>query len=145
MKNQFLEFSQSRQTNAAHLAFNTEVKNAVANFGAEKVNCTTELSLYATALEQEVHIVNRQQGSSITPELDAIDRERCDSTVYVFSLFDAAEYSPVATDKEAYAQLLPTIKPFRGLTGHSHAQKTAEIIALIADLRTPEAKKHVQK
>ncbi len=128
----------SRLPNSDHFNFHSEVKNLIESCEAGNINCQKEFELYKEAISNEIIIVKYQRGSAITPELDAIDKERGGLVTYAFTIFDAAEYSPVDSAKEAYALLLPVIKPFRGLNSRTNSQKTAEITALINDLRAPQ-------
>lgn len=135
----------SRKNGAEHLNFHNEAKAFMDACGAQNINCTTELNDYEAALTVIRENMSRQQASAITPQLESTDEERDSLILYVFSLLDAGQYSPIETIKEAYQALYPAMQPYRGIGYNTHTQESADIQALLTEISSPELLPHTEK
>lgn len=137
------EIGFTKLTNAEHLNFHIEVKMFIESCGAENISATTELPLYAQALEEETDMVNRQAASAITADLEAKDKERDELLSFIFATVDSAKNAPMTAFKEAHKQLTPVLSPYKGITKKTYSQESAEILGLLKDLRVAALETHV--
>lgn len=137
-------FGLGKLNNAEHVNFHAQVMNFVDLATPTAISLTPEQRLaYLDIQEREQDVVKRQQASAITPQLETIDHERDQLVAFLLTTIDNAAKSPVATQKEAYAQLKPVVKPYTGIGSHANAQETAEIIGLLRDLSAEPLGKHL--
>ncbi len=129
--------------NAVHLNFHNEAYNFMLACGADNISCQNELPLYKIAIEAETEMLKLQQASAITPELDILDDERDLLIRHLFSLLDVGKYSPIAKVHEAYNNLLPVMKNYRGIESHSLSKETAEIDTMLNEMRASKLSAYI--
>lgn len=143
MVNKIKKNGLTKFTNAEHLGFHTGAQGFFNACTAEKISCATELPLYDAAILAQVDVVKRQLSSSITADLEKMDKERDELISFLFATFDAAKHSPIGAAKEAHKQLLPVMTPYRGMAYRTYVQESAEIIGMLKDLRAANLAAHI--
>ena len=124
----------SQKTKAEHLNFHLEVMEYLNKCGAENISCEAEIQLYASAISEEVQVVNLQTASALTADMDAKDKERDSYASYIFTTIDAAKNSPIEAQKEAHKQLTPVVSPYKGIASSTDSQESAQIVGLVNDI-----------
>ena len=124
---------------AEHLNFHLEAVAFIEKCGAENISIETELSLYRTAIDAEIKVVNLQSASALTPEMEAKDKERDEYLSFLFATIDAAKNSPIEAQREAHRQLTPVVSPYQGIARSTDSQESSQIVGLVNDILSSPA------
>lgn len=124
----------TKLNSAEHVNFHNLVSGYLKTCTPEKISATAESAAYTPLIAAEQDLVKRQQGSVLSPQMEAADGKRDDLLVYFTNAVINAERSPLEAQTAAYAHIWPTVKPYVGIAKHAVGQESAEIKGLVSDL-----------
>ena len=126
------EMGFKKLTNAEFHSFHQDVMTFTSTATVEAIHCTDEIiAAYIKALAQVQELVNRQNASLLTSQIEAADAERDRYANFLFMSVDAATYNPDAETAALALDLQKELKVYRGITKSALAAETAEVQGMI--------------
>ena len=131
--------------NAEHYTFHEQAKNIMSSNDdtVAKIFSATLIEEYAENIEKLKALINRQEYSELTPELEGKDRERDELISYMFGVIRNAINSPLKNQKDACVYLSKAIERFQGINEMPYMQETAQVDTLVQMLNEADAKAHL--
>lgn len=131
------ECSLTRFSAALHAQFQKQMYNIIDQWHMAKSVINVDNALmteWKELIAIEVEINREVTASSSTATLAALDKERDDIIIYIFSAIRTARRSPISSQKEAAERLYLTARKYSGLQNESCDEETIHIDGLIHDL-----------
>lgn len=93
---------------------------------------------YKTEIDTLFEVINRQQGSVLTKQLEEIDHERDLLLGEINTIVNHAVISPMPDRKAAGEQLKRVLAPYKGISSNEMNKETAQLTGLLRDLGQDE-------
>ena len=119
-----------------------EVQSAAEDIAALKISAE-EIARLEEIIEILSEATQEGTGYAETPAMIAKDKERCRAVNYMVRKVMDGDLLPLATEREAAAQLRPVVKPYEQFYNESYKQKCSTITGFIRDMRKPELADYV--
>ncbi|WP_280772639.1 DUF6261 family protein [Parabacteroides sp. PH5-39] len=132
-------FSVTHLLLASHYEFHRTTERLMAQAGEATLHIENLLTPYRAAIEQEFKIINQNKRLTNTQLLKELDKKRGELLSRLIRLIEAAKYSSLETEREAYTVLIDIIAPYRYVSRNEYTKETAQLRGLIRDMGTAAA------